>query len=282
MPHFPLHFLAWCILSSSRLRCRGIPMAVFKSYESYLQFAHSITSQWRYTRNMEQAEFLQTVLATSVSRQEAMDAGRILWRAQLGHNWYPQVQGEEPEEVQPSPLPPERMKPPRNRAREGRANPKGIPYLYLATHQMTAVAEVRPWIGSHVSIAQFALKREVRVVNCVTNDHSLMVYGTEPEPEERERAVWQDIDRAFSQPVTSADDTADYAPTQVLAEFFRENGLDGIAYGSSLGKGHNLALFDADAAALSNCNLVQIDCIELGFSIAANPYFMTDGSKDDA
>jgi RES domain-containing protein len=171
------------------------------------------------------------------------------------------------------------MKPLVNRAREGRANPKGIPYLYLATHQETAVAEIRPWIGSSVSIAVFRLSREVRVVNAVSDDHRLIVYASEPKPEVREREVWRDIDRAFSQPVTSADNTADYAPTQVLAEFFRESGLDGVAYGSSLGPGHNLALFDIDAATLVKCDLVEICGVKFDFSLAANPYFMSAASK---
>jgi RES domain-containing protein len=168
------------------------------------------------------------------------------------------------------------MKPLRDRAREGRANPKGIPYLYLATREETAVAEVRPWIGSYVSIAQFVLKRNVRVVNCMTDDQRSAMYLREPGAEERERAVWREIEHAFSQPATDCDDAADYAPTQVLAEFFRENGLDGVAYGSSLGPGHNIALFDTEAAALANCGLVQIRGVKLDFSGAANPYFVAD------
>jgi len=250
---------------------------MFKSFQSFRQFALSITTQWRYARDAERTDFLQTVLETSASRQEVIAAGTILWRAQLGHDWYPEAQGEGPDEVQPSPLPPERMKPSGNRARENRANPKGIPYLYVATHQETAVAEVRPWIGSYVSIAQFALKREVRVVNAVS-DRRLIIYGPEPEPEERERAVWRDIDGAFSQPVTSGDDTADYVPAQALAEFFRESGLDGIAYGSSLGPGHNLVLFDIGAAVLKSCGLVQIRGVKFDWSDAANPYSVTDAS----
>jgi hypothetical protein len=103
----------------------------------------------------------------------------------------------------------------------------------------------------------------------------MMMYLREPEPEERERAVWRDIDRAFSRPVTRCDDTADYAPTQILAELFRENGLDGVAYGSSLGKGHNIGLFDVEAAAPENCGLVQIRAVKLDLSVAANPYFVT-------
>ncbi|MBZ5669962.1 MAG: RES family NAD+ phosphorylase [Acidobacteriia bacterium] len=252
----------------------------FESYRSYRQFALSVTKRRRYARNPEQAAFLKAVLATSVARQEVIPSGSALWRAQLGHAWHPEDLGGGVVEELPAPFDVERMKPLRNRSRENRANPKGIPYLYLATDQDIAVAEVRPWIGSYVSIAQFALKRDVRVVNCVTDDHRLMMYFGEPEPEERERAVWRDIDRAFSQPVTPDDNTADYAPTQVVAEFFRENGLDGVAYGSSLGLGHNVALFDTEVAVLVNCGLRQIRGVKLDASPAANPYFVTDASVE--
>jgi hypothetical protein len=245
-------------------------MTGFASHRSYQQFAESVRTRWRYVRDPEQGAFLTALLATSVGRQEVIACGSKLWRAQLGHAWYPadDLSGEE----QPAPLDVERMKPLCDRAREGRANPKGIPYLYLATLQDTAMAEVRPWIGSHVSVAKFTLKRDVRVVNCVTDDHRLIVYSKEPEPPERERAVWRDIDRAFSQPVTFGDDTADYAPTQTIAECFRANGLDGVAYGSSLGPGHNVALFDMEVAALVSCGLLEIRGVKLDSSIAANPY----------
>lgn len=245
-------------------------MAEFTSYRSYMEFAESVKTRWRYASDPEQNAFLKALLATSVARQEVIVCGSMLWRAQLGYDHYAadDLTGEQ----QPAPFPVERMKPLRNRAREGRANPKGIPYLYLATHQDTAMAEVRPWVGSLISIGRFALKRDVHVLNCVSNDHRMMVYSREPEPEERERAVWQDIDRAFSRPVTSGDDTADYAPTQIIAEFFRANGLDGIAYGSSFGPGHNVALFDTDVASLMHCELLEIRGVKLDSTIAGNPY----------
>jgi RES domain-containing protein len=245
-------------------------MAEFASYLSYRQFAESVRTCWRYASDPEQGAFLKTVLTTSVARQEVIACGSKLWRAQLGHDWYPadELSGEQ----QPAPLGVERMKPVRDRAREGRANPKGIPYLYLATHQDTAIAEVRPWIGSLVSIAQFALKRDVHILDGVTDDHRIMAYSREPEPQERERAGWQDIDRAFSRPVTSGEDTADYAPTQIIAEFLRANGLDGVAYGSSLGPGHNVVLFEMEVAALVNCGLLEICGVKLDSSIAGNPY----------
>lgn len=253
----------------------------FESYRSYREFALSVTRRWRYAREPKQAAFLEAVLATSVARQELIPSATRLWRSQLDHALHPEDLGGGVVEELPAPCDVARMKPLSDRAREGRANPKGIPYLYLATDQKTAVAEARPWIGSYVSIAQFALMRDVRVVNCVTDDHRIMMYLQEPEPEERERAVWRDIDRAFSQPVTHADDTADYAPTQIVAEFFRENGLDGVAYGSSLGPGHNVVLFDTEAATPVKCGLVQVRGVKLDLSLAANPYFVAGATGPD-
>jgi RES domain-containing protein len=49
------------------------------------------------------------------------------------------------------------MKPLRDRAREGRANPKGIPYLYLATHAKAAATRKNGKLGGRPS------KKKVRV-----------------------------------------------------------------------------------------------------------------------
>jgi hypothetical protein len=247
----------------------------FASYRSYREFSELVRTRWRYATDPKQDVFLQTLLATSGSRTESIARGTYLWRAQIGHDWYP---GDEPGEEQFAPLGIERMKPLRDRGREGRANPKGISYLYLATHRETAIAEVRPWVGSYVSAAQFMLKRDIRIVDCVATSHRLIIYSDEPNPQEREREVWQDLDRGFSEPVTSADDTADYVPTQIIAEFFRANGFDGIAYGSALGEGHNVALFDLNAATVSGCGLFEIRGVKFDVNEAANPYTTKDTS----
>ncbi|MBZ5727326.1 MAG: RES family NAD+ phosphorylase [Acidobacteriia bacterium] len=148
-----------------------------------------------------------------------------------------------------------RMKPPvdwliEGRAPEGRINPKGIPFLYAATETKIAIAEVRPSRGMLVSVAQLRTSRDIRVINCTNDEEEIrnIIYFKEPEGEERTRAVWRDIDRAFSEPVTASDDRAGYAATQLIAELFRKNGFDGIAYRSACGRGHNIALFDLHAA----------------------------------
>jgi hypothetical protein len=152
---------------------------------------------------------------------EAVPAGSPIWRAQRSHRWRKEEIGEGLYEELPFQYCPQRMKPRANRALEGRSNPKGIPYLYVATEQETAIAEVRPWVGALVSAAHLESTRELRLLNCTSDDHRTMIYFAEPDAPERERAVWKDIDRAFSRPVSVQDDTADYAPTQILAELFR-------------------------------------------------------------
>jgi hypothetical protein len=177
------------------------------------------------------------------------------------------------------------MKPLAHSASEGRLNPKGIPCFYLATDKDTAMAEVRPWIGSYISVGRFKTLRDLVLVNCaVEHDPFSHIYTEEPGPAEREKAVWAYVDRAFSQPVSVNESSAGYAPTQILAEAFRSHGYDGVVYKSLLGKGFNVALFDIDAAALANCFLYQVKSVAFQFDEAGNPYSIpkySEGEKKD-
>jgi hypothetical protein len=98
------------------------------------------------------------------------------------------------------------------------------------------------------------------------------MYFDEPDANARETANWAAIDRAFARPVTVDDSVAGYEPTQILAELFKSEGFEGIAYRSSLGDGHNIALFDLDAAELHGCMLMTVDKVRLEVSEADNPY----------
>ena len=185
-------------------------MGTFKSWQSYSQFETKIKHQSRYIHSTEVEIFCRTVLKTAEARIEVIPKDSILWRAQLGHGW--RFENEDVGEI-PAPHEPERMCPKIGRANEGRANPKGIPYLYLASNRDTALAEVRPWVGSYVSVGQFKISRKLRVVNCATERKGFILYFKQPSPKKREAAVWSDIDKAFSRPVTPTDDVADYVPT---------------------------------------------------------------------
>ena len=251
-------------------------MNEFKSWKSYWHFAYRVRRKTRYIRTPEDNDFLREVLRTSKSRIKDLPADTGLWRAQIGHGWRPQFVGDKHIGDLPAAYLPDRMKPLRDRATEGRANPKGIPVLYLATNRKTAMSEVRPWSGSLISCAQFRTKRHLRIVDLsIYHRRGPILYFTEPDASRREEAVWTHIDNAFSEPTTDANDIADYVPTQVIAELFKNEGFDGIAYKSMFGKkGYNIVLFDPIDAELASCILFEAKTPKFRFNQSDNPYWV--------
>ena len=64
------------------------------------------------------------------------------------------------------PFPVDKMgAPPKHLATHGRANPAGIPYLYLASDKETAVSEIRPHTGEVASVADFSLRSTLNIVD---------------------------------------------------------------------------------------------------------------------
>jgi hypothetical protein len=81
-----------------------------------------------------------------------------------------------------------------------------------------------------------------------------------PTPKDIEEAAWIYIDRAFSEPATDSDDALDYIPTQILAERFKSDGYDGLAYKSKLtDDSFNIAFFDLDSARVQGAYLYWIN-----------------------
>jgi hypothetical protein len=249
-------------------------MTEFKSWRSFQQFDRQVRRHLRYVRTTEEEDFLSTVAETSQYRATTIPTGRNLWRAQIGHGFHEVDQDGEKFDVE-APQEPQRMKPLRDRASAGRANPVGIPCLYLSTHKETAMCEVRPWMGSYISVGQFRLLRDCKIVDCSRDHKKFPIYFEEPGLADKRQAVWANIDRAFAEPMTSADGIAEYVSTQILAELFKREGFDGVAYKSNFGEdGYNVALFDLDAADLINCFLFEVKKIEMKFEERANPYFV--------
>lgn len=259
-------------------------MRAFKSAEAFLEFAKQVRGVNRFVVDAEARDFLLTLAEQArASHQTVLPEGSVFWRAQLGHATEAEPIRDRDdtlidEVIVECPHPPERMKPRKDLAREGRANPKGISYLYLSNRKEIALSEVRPWIGSFISIAQFKAQRNLRIVDFSTDPplRRRITVPYEIPPEQWDHAVWYSIDHAFREPVTANDEVADYTATQFLAEFFKSEGFDGVAYQSAFQKpgeqGHNLVLFDLDAAQLVNNALVTITAINLAFEEAGRFY----------
>ena len=256
-------------------------MAAFKSWQSYYDFARRARRERRFIRTAEDQAFLAEVLSTANQRVRKMRKGFSLCRAQVGHDWVPEYQDGTYIDDFPGPYKPERMKPLKGRAKEGRVNPKGIPCLYLSNKRETAMSEVRPWVGSLISLGFFKTRRSLKLVDCSVHHASgRKIYFKEPLAKGRADAVWTHIDRAFSEPVTEQDDVAEYVPTQIVAELFKSAGYDGIVYKSAFGEdGYNIALFDAADADLTFCALYKAKSVEWNFTEDSNPYWIQPDRK---
>ncbi len=152
--------------------------------------------------------------------------------------------------------------PPGPIAGHGRINPRGIPYLYLASDKDTAVSEVRPWAGCWLTVAEFRLNSDRCVIN-FRQDHAESVVG-DTSPNSRVEFTWRElISWMFRAPFDPRDDTA-YVPTQYLAERIKREGIDGMMYDSALNPdGYNIALFDITSAEPIRCELAEVKTIKV-------------------
>ena len=266
----------------------------FASWQSYHHFAERVRHSNRYVWDQAVQSFLDTVVATIQQRDQILGEGSIWFRAQQGVEWHEDKDddGESMGEFI-SGYGADRMKPLPRRAKEGRANPSGIPVLYLGSTVETAVSEVRPWIGAQVSVARCRILKPLRTLDLslahgqssfagAVFEH--MMGGRELTAAEKKTAVWTEIDNAFSRPVTLSDDQADYVPTQILTELFRAQGYDAIAYKSQFGKekGYNIAVFDPDAVDVVTCAPYQVDAIQVECSQIGNDWYRAATPRDYA
>jgi RES domain-containing protein len=256
-------------------------MTEFATVYGYLNFERSVKQKARYIHDEQTRIFLKTVMETSESRRKTLQKDQILWRAQRGFERR-MIKLDNDDEIETEgAYPAERMVPKAEYVGEGRVNTVGIPCLYLASNQRTAMSEVRPWVGSYVSLAQFKVMRDCEVVDCsMDKKRSILSFSStgelkEPDAAGREAGVWGEIGQAFSKPVTLGEPHCDYAPTQILAEAFRGHGYGGIVYNSLLDReGLNIALFDLTAAEPINCGLHQTRSVVFEFNQTGDPYFI--------
>ena len=242
----------------------------FKSWLSYSDFSKKACSKLRYILDNESNEFLNSINDTCNDRVKILKAGSVVWRAQTGCGEEKASANEEQEFHVDKRIPFsfERMKPLFNGASEGRTNSKGIPCLYVAADAETAVHEVRPWPGLTVTIAQLHLTKDVKLIDfseTANAEQYSHFFFDEPSVEQRIEAVWAAMDIAFSWPVTESDSKSEYAPTQIISEFIKSKGYDGIIYKSSLTKGHNYVLFNLNDAVVVQCDLFVVSKVKFDF-----------------
>lgn len=225
----------------------------------FSSFAMRCRDSYRYMIDDEGRKILSRIVALASANQFVLPRTETLHRTQLGCKYERPIGafhfGESPFDEQ-------RMLPLRDRAREGRLNPKGIPYLYLADNAETAVAEARPSTEQRITLGEFRPVRELRIA----------AFGSKDWRPNAESPITQNLAElvasSFSRPVQNSDDQSEYAVTQLIAESLKDAGFCGVYYPSSVSNGGNYALFDLDSVQMIQAKVVVVSRVTYEFDDA--------------
>jgi hypothetical protein len=137
--------------------------------------------------------------------------------------------------------------PPNRQASHGRANPSGIPYLYLGSAVDTAISEIRPHTGELVYVASFDIPADLKIADLRNPRKLVSPFRLEDESKvglmRIDIGFLEKLGEELTRPVLPQGAAIDYVPSQYLCEFIKKCGFDGVIYSSSVSNGINLALF---------------------------------------
>jgi hypothetical protein len=142
--------------------------------------------------------------------------------------------------------------PPPRIAAHGRANPAGIPYLYLGSTPEAAVSEARPHTGEKACVAHFTIPAGLTLLDL--RSPRALVSPFDLGDEDQIGSLRSDIDflerlgQELTRPILPQGAMIDYVPSQYLCEFIKKCGYAGVIYSSSVSDGINLALFNPASA----------------------------------
>lgn len=143
--------------------------------------------------------------------------------------------------------------PPAAKATAGRANPIGIPYLYLCDDIDTTFYEIRAVYLDKVSVGRFVIQRDLDLVNFNIDTNLFYAFNSENNDSLIEvikhKILFKKISADLSKPLRRYDTEIEYVPTQLICEYCKHNGADGVMFKSSLHRsGTNIVLFNKDDA----------------------------------
>lgn len=162
--------------------------------------------------------------------------------------------------------------PPPSLAGHGRANPVGIPYLYLGSTPATAVAELRPHTGERACVAEFELPALDLKLADLRNPRGLIspLLGDETEIIKLRADVplLERLGEELTRPVQPRGAPYEYVPTQYLCEFIKTCGFDGVLYRSSVSSdsGVNVAIFKPERATALRVQEVAVERVSVQIS----------------
>ena len=158
-------------------------------------------------------------------------------------------------------------------ATSGRANPKGISYLYLGSHIETTLYEVRASLFDYVTVGDFRLKDDIEILDLRNPDYDIIPWSEDDSIELFliYASFIKTLQKEISLPIRKQDKELDYIPTQYISEYIKSLGFDGVEYQSSLHpQGYNLAIFNPEKFECIKTTVYDINSIKLKYSKIEN------------
>ena len=160
--------------------------------------------------------------------------------------------------------------PPKEKVLAGRANPQGIPFLYLSESKETTLYEVRASYLDEVSIGTFNILEPIKLIDFTTAIQNSIFEASQQFSNLEEFVsgilLKKKISADLSRPQRRYDSELEYIPTQFICEFIKHlTGADGIKFSSSLDseKGNNIVLFATDKVECVSVERVRINKIKI-------------------
>lgn len=246
----------------ARLKTSGDEISSTDHLSSWAAFSEEIRKRNRYfPKTVPDLSLLAQVLGESVSR---IDVDIDLYRGRI---------------FEGDPLSKSEMgAPPADKAAAGRANPIGIPYLYLAYSRETCLYEARATTLSKLAVGRFRPTRQLTLLNLadIEPPDFFSLFEVESVEAQVSRAAYHRYLTALGEelrkPIRSSDRLTDYIPTQYLCEMAKSIGLDGVLYSSSLDpSGRNLVLFDVESCeCVAEPEIIEVTAVELTWNLVAS------------
>lgn len=132
---------------------------------------------------------------------------------------------------------------------EGRNSISGSSYLYMASNPETACMEVKSQFADLISLATFELTETLHVVDFASEKH---FQKTDTEYYKIKLGeLFSQLMLRFTEPVRGENA---YKATQIIADYLRKTGIDGIAYKSFLSPGGiNFTIFNCHPKKIRFC-----------------------------
>lgn len=223
------------------------------------QFCKEIKTRNRYILRSTPIKEVVDLLKTKRTR---LQKGQSFYRARLGYEIINKM---------PTSYPKEKMgMAPASIVSDGRANPRGISYLYVASDDDTAVAEVRPWKSAKVSVATLILKNDIEIADLTMSMIESPFHTTDLRRVVELQQLLEAISMEFSKPVSSNDSGIEYIPTQYIAELIKAEGYKGFKFKSSIAGGHNFVFFDTRYIEIMDTSLHEVTDIRISQSVCRN------------